>query len=455
MLNGLLTLRGVWDKVRDDATLKFMVVAITCYGMATFEGPMLSLKNVNAISHFTDWTIAHVHVGGLGWNGMLTFGMAYFLVPKLWRTKLYSKTLANAHFWIATLGIILWVIPMYWAGFMQGEMWKHINPDGTLVYTFNQTVDNLKPFYMVRAFGGFLFITGAVIMVYNLVKTMLQGSFLPDEEAEAPALVNAKKGHVGEHWHSWIERRPVKFLVLALVAILIGGIVELMPTFMVSSNITKIETVEPYTPLELEGRDIYIREGCYNCHSQWVRPFRDEVLRHGEYSKGGEFIYDRPFQWGSKRTGPDLHRAGRGNPGNQSVSWHYMHLIEPRSTSPESIMPAYTWLMDPLDVSDTPKKIKVLRGLGHPYPEGFEDVAVDSLKAQAERIYQEIIEQQPKITKARPDMEVIALIAYLQRLGSDIHKMKDVEKDEPAEPEVIEVEPVEAEEESDTLNTPE
>lgn len=454
MLNGLLTLRGAWDKVRDDATLKFMVVAITCYGMATFEGPMLSLKNVNAISHFTDWTIAHVHVGGLGWNGMLTFGMAYFLVPKLWRTQLYSKTLANAHFWVATLGIVLWVIPMYMAGFMQGMMWKDINPDGTLANSFNETVNYLRPFYMVRALGGFLFICGALIMVYNLFKTTKQGSFLPNEEAEAPALVNSKAGHAGEHWHSWIERRPVKFLILALFAVLIGGIVELIPTFLVSSNVTKIESVEPYTPLELEGRDIYIREGCYNCHSQWVRPFRDEVLRYGEYSKGGEFIYDRPFQWGSKRTGPDLHRAGRGNPGNQSVSWHYMHLIEPRSTSPESIMPAYTWLMDPLDVSDTPAKIRTLRSLGVPYPEGFEDIAVDSLNSQANRVYLEIIEQKPDIKKAKPNMEIIALIAYLQRLGSDIHKSKQETK-EKEDIELNNDEPVDISSDNDTLNNEE
>ncbi|MBD3637333.1 MAG: cytochrome-c oxidase, cbb3-type subunit I [Crocinitomicaceae bacterium] len=428
MLNGLLTLRGAWDKVRDDATLKFMVVAITCYGMATFEGPMLSLKNVNAISHFTDWTIAHVHVGGLGWNGMLTFGMAYYLVPKLWRTNLYSKTLANAHFWVATLGIVLWVIPMYWAGFMQGMMWKDINPDGTLANNFNETVTYLRPYFMVRALGGSLFIVGALIMVYNLFKTTKQGNFLHEEAAEAPALVNPRVGHVGEHWHSWIERRPVRFLILSLIAILIGGIVELIPTFMVESNITKIESVEPYTPLELEGRDIYIREGCYNCHSQWVRPFRDEVLRYGEYSKGGEFIYDHPFQWGSKRTGPDLHRAGAGNPGNQSVSWHYMHLIEPRSTSPNSIMPAYTWLKEPLDLTYTADKISTMRKLGVPYPEGFEDQAVELLKVQAEEIYQEIIAQEPDIRQARADMEIIALIAYLQRLGSDIHKLKEDEQ---------------------------
>mgnify|MGYP000226589472 CR=1 FL=1 len=431
MLNGLLTLRGVWDKVRDDAVLKFMVVAITCYGMATFEGPILSLKSINAISHFTDWTVAHVHVGGLGWNGMMVFGMAYYLVPKMWRTKLYSKTLANAHFWIATLGIVLWVIPMYWAGFMQGQMWKQVAADGTLVNgAFVETVTYMKPYFMVRALGGFLFIVGALVMVYNLIKTAKQGNFLANEAAEAPALVYPKQGHKGEHWHSWIERRPIKFMLFALVAILIGGAIEIVPTMMVGSNVEKIATVEPYTPLELEGRDIYIREGCYNCHSQWVRPFRDEVIRYGEYSKGGEFVYDHPFQWGSKRTGPDLHRSGKGNKEmNKSESWHYKHMLDPSLTSPGSIMPAYPWLKDELDVSQTADKISVMRSLGVPYPEGYEDRAVEDLRAQAHEVYLKVIEDQD-IQTADENMEMIALIAYLERLGSDIHKGKvDTETD--------------------------
>lgn len=452
MLNGLLTLRGVWDKVRDDAVLKFMVVALTCYGMATFEGPMLSLKNVNAISHFTDWTIAHVHVGGLGWNGMFTFGMAYFLVPRLWRTKLFSKKLANVHFWIATIGIILWVIPMYWAGFMQGMMWKEFNPDGTLANDFNETVNYLRPYFILRALGGFLFIVGALVMAYNLIKTAKQGDFLKEEAAEAPALVNSTSSKPGEHWHTWIERRPVKFLVLALFAVLIGGLVELVPTMLVSSNVTKIETVEPYTPLELEGRDIYIREGCYNCHSQWVRPLRDEVQRYGEYSKGGEFIYDHPFQWGSKRTGPDLHRSGRGNSINNPSSWHYKHLLDPRFYNQESVMPAYFWLTDELDISQTKKKITVMRSLGVPYPEGYEDQAIDDLKAQAHEIYQEIIENDADIKKANPNMEIIALIAYLQRLGSDINKGKEDEKEKEIEnPNMLNIEPVDTIDQTDSL----
>ena len=422
MLNGLLTLRGVWDKVRDDVVLKFMVVAITCYGMATFEGPMLSLKNVSWIAHYTDWVPAHVHVGALGWNGMLTFGMLYWLVPKMWGTKLYSKSLANTHFWIGTLGILLWVIPMYWAGFTQSWMWKAFNSSGTgLKYDFLETVTQLAPLYMLRSLGGLLYVTGPIIMVYNLVKTAKKGSFIANEAAEAPALVNPNTGSKGEHWHSRIERKPIKFLVFALIAILIGGIAELMPTILVDSNIPTIASVKPYTPLELEGQDIYIREGCNNCHSQMIRPFRDEVMRYGDYSKGGEYVYAHPHLWGSKRTGPDLFRSGKGAQGNRPESWHYKHMIDPRATSEGSIMPAYPWLKNKLDYSLIKSKISALRSVGVPYPEGYEEQAEADLLKQANEIY-EIIIQDPEIETAKPDMELIALIAYLERLGSDIYK---------------------------------
>ena len=313
MINGLLTLRGAWDKVRTDPVLKFMVVAITGYGMATFEGPMLSLKNVNAIAHFTDWIIAHVHVGALAWNGFLAFGMIYWLVPRLFKTKLYSVKLANAHFWIGTLGIILYALPMYVAGFVQASMWKQFNPDGTLVYgNFLETVSEIIPMYWMRAIGGSLFIVGMFILAYNIIKTIKLGSKVNDELAEAPALTRVSKRRVvGEGWHTWLERKPVKLTILATIVILIGGIVQIVPTIMVKSNIPTISSVQPYTPLELEGRDIYIREGCVGCHSQMIRPFRSEVERYGEYSKAGEFVYDHPFLWGSKRTGPDLHQNWR------------------------------------------------------------------------------------------------------------------------------------------------
>ncbi len=439
MINGLLTLRGAWDKVRTDPVLKFMVVAITGYGMATFEGPLLSIKSINAIGHYTDWIIAHVHVGALAWNGFLTFGMIYFLVPLLFKTKLHSIKLANAHFWIGTLGIILYALPMYVAGFTQALMWKEFNPDGTLVYgNFLETVSQIIPMYWMRAIGGSMYIAGAFIMLYNIVKTIKAGSKVEDEHAEAPALTRIKKGRIaGEGWHTWLERKPVQLTILATVAILIGGIVQIVPTIMVKSNIPTIASVQPYTPLELEGRDLYIREGCVGCHSQMIRPFRSEVERYGEYSKAGEFVYDHPFLWGSKRTGPDLHRIGK----KYGDSWHLNHMTDPQSTSPGSIMPSYGWLIkNKLDISDIEKKMRVMVKLGVPYSDEEITNARTNMKEQAlgieQNLYQdpafaENYESDKKAAESNGESftpmnerEIVALIAYLQRLGTDI-KVKD------------------------------
>ncbi|MFZ4560629.1 MAG: cytochrome-c oxidase, cbb3-type subunit I [Saprospiraceae bacterium] len=421
MLNGLLTLRGAWDRVRQDPVLKFMVVAITAYGMATFEGPMLSIKSVNAISHYTDWTIGHVHVGALGWNGFLTFGILYWIIPRLFGTKLYSEKLANTHFWIGTLGILFYAIPLYWAGWAQSLMWKEFTPDGLLKYgNFLETVTQILPMYAMRAIGGTIYLAGNIIMVYNLVKTVKAGRFIGDEASEAPALDKAHGAHKGEYWHRWIERRPVQMLVFSAVAILIGGIIEIFPMVMIDANVPKIESVKPYTPLELAGRDIYIREGCLGCHSQMVRPFRSETERYGEYSKSGEFIYDRPFLWGSKRTGPDLHREG----GKYPDSWHFNHMLEPQSISPGSIMPAYPWLIrDELDLETLPRRISVLRTLGTPYPEGYEDRVFSDAEKQAKQIAARLKADGIEMAELEKK-EIIAMIAYLQRLGTDIKPKK-------------------------------
>ncbi|MCB0291316.1 MAG: cytochrome-c oxidase, cbb3-type subunit I, partial [Calditrichaeota bacterium] len=176
MLNGLLTLRGAWDRVRQDPILKFMVVAVTAYGMATFEGPMLSIKSVNALSHFTDWTIAHVHIGALGWNGFLTFGILYWLIPRIYNTKLHSVGMANFHFWIGTLGILGYAIPMYIAGITQGLMWKQFTAEGFLQYPiFLETVTQIIPMYMLRAIGGILYLVGTLVGVFNLILTVRKG----------------------------------------------------------------------------------------------------------------------------------------------------------------------------------------------------------------------------------------------------------------------------------------
>lgn len=421
MLNGLLTLRGAWDRVRQDPVLKFFVVAVTAYGMATFEGPMLSIKSVNAISHFTDWTIAHVHVGALGWNGFLTFGALYWLWPRMYRTQLYSVKLANQHFWIGTLGILFYAIPMYWAGWTQSLMWKEFTPEGTLAWgNFLDTVTQIIPLYAMRAFGGTLFFVGVCLGVYNLYKTAAQGSFLANEAAEAPAREPRLRAAAGEYWHKWIEQRPIQMLVASAVLISIGGIVQIVPMVFIESQVPKISSVTPYTPLELTGRDIYIREGCVGCHSQQIRPFRSETERYGEYSKSGEYIYDRPFLWGSKRTGPDLMREGTGNKNAKPDSWHYNHMIDPRSMSPGSIMPQYPHLADnKLDLSDLPAKITALRKLGTPYPKDFEKKAIGDALTQAKRIANSLKEQGIK-DEGMEDKEMMAIIAYLQRLGTDI-----------------------------------
>jgi cytochrome c oxidase cbb3-type subunit I/II len=419
----LFTLRGAWDKVREDPILKFMVVAITCYGMATFEGPMLSLKSVNAISHFTDWTIAHVHVGALGWNGFLTFGILYWIIPRIFDTQLYSKKLATTHFWIGTIGIVLYAIPMYWAGFTQAMMWKQFTEEGTLKYQFLETVTHIVPLYVIRSIGGLLYLVGVFIMVYNIVKTVKAGSLVANEAAEAPALSKDVETHGKQYWHRWIERRPIQMLVFSLVLVAVGGILELIPTFLIKSNIPTIASVKPYTPLELQGRDIYIREGCYLCHSQMIRPFRDEVARYGEYSKAGEFIYDHPFQWGSKRTGPDLARIG----GKYPDSWHYNHMLEPQSMSPGSIMPSYAWLLDnDIDTASTPAKIRAMQTLGVPYVAGYDATANNDLMAQAGKIKEHLAADK---VKTAANKEIVALIAYLQRMGTDIKAMPAVAKE--------------------------
>ncbi|ESU28313.1 cytochrome c oxidase subunit CcoN / Cytochrome c oxidase subunit CcoO [Flavobacterium limnosediminis JC2902] len=441
MINGLLTLRGVWDKVRTEPILKFFVVAITGYGMATFEGPMLSLKNVNAIAHFTDWIVAHVHVGALAWNGFMAFGMIYWLIPRMTKTNLYSIKLANFHFWAGTLGIILYALPLYVAGFAQAQMWKQFNPDGSLVYgNFLETVTAIMPMYAMRAVGGTLYITGLFVLVYNIIMTVRQGQAIEDELAEAPELQRISANRLkGEKFHTWLERKPIQLTILATIAILIGGIIQIVPTLVVKSNIPTISSVKPYTPLELEGRDLYIREGCVGCHSQMVRPFRSEVERYGEYSKSGEYVYDHPFLWGSKRTGPDLMRVG----GKYSDNWHFNHMWDPQSTSSGSIMPGYKWLYDnePMDYSKTEDKMRVMVKLGVPYSDQDIANAKQSVAKQSEQIEKNLTndpdfvksyEESKKNAIAKgerfvpmKDREIVALIAYLQRLGTDI-KVKDV-----------------------------
>ena len=427
MINGLLTLRGAWDKLRTDAILKFFVVGITFYGMSTFEGPMMSLRSVNALSHYTDWTIGHVHGGALGWNGFITFGMIYWLIPRLWKRPLAHPGLMTTHFWISTIGILLYVTSMWAAGITQGLMWKALKENGTLMYPdFLETVLTLIPFYWIRLGAGLLYLGGLILMIWNVFKTISlaknENRDLSDVKLEIPvsalSLSREKATNTNTNWHHTLEAKPVIFSVLVFVAVIIGGIVEMVPMVAIESNVPSISSVKPYTPLELEGRDIYIREGCYTCHSQMVRPFVDEVVRYGDYSKAGEFVYDRPFQFGSRRIGPDLHRQG----GKYPNYWHYRHMNDPRTTSPGSIMPSYPWLLtDDLSLSLTQSKISAMKKLGVPYSDSDINNAEGSLKSQAKQIADDLRSQGVNNSQIE-NKEITALIAYLQRLGSDIKK---------------------------------
>ena len=437
MVNGLFTLRGAWDKLRDDPILKFLVVAVTYYGMSTFEGPMMSIKSVNAVSHYTDWTIGHVHAGTLGWNSFLSFGILYWAVPRLWKTELYSVRAATAHFWVGTIGLILYQVSMWVAGITQWLMWRAFEPDGRLAYPeFIETVIAIVPMYWVRLVGGLFFFAGLLIMAYNLFRTVRSApaGYREEVDIRAPRLVSTVEAPgattapntwdhalyrvqhaIGHGVHRVLERRVVALTILTVLALSVGSLIEAVPMFADDDNVVTIASVQPYTPLEVLGRDIYLREGCYNCHSQMVRPFRHETERYGEYSKGGEFIYDHPFQWGSKRTGPDLHRVG----GKYPSLWHVRHMDEPPSTTPGSLMPAYSTLLSaPLDVSLIEAKMSALRILGTPYTDGDIEMARDRIRSQADALAADVVAQQGPDGLA--NREIIALTAYLQRLGTDI-----------------------------------
>lgn len=424
MINGLLTLRGAWNKVRVEPILKFFVAGITFYGMSTFEGPLLSIKSVNALAHYTDWIIGHVHGGALGWNGFISFGMIYWLVPRLWKTELYSKRLANVHFWTGFLGIILYMVSMWAAGITQGLMLRAVDAAGKLQYPdFVETTLRILPLYYVRALGGALFLGGMLVMVYNLAKTLCQApKNLTDETVRAPRLATETAAHAFEDLqkdkpHRVLEGLPTVFAVLSLVAILVGTVIELVPTFMADEFVQPNPQLKPYTALQLQGRDIYVREGCYVCHSQMIRPMVSEFLRYGAPSKMEESIFDHPFQWGSRRTGPDLARVG----GKYPDSWHFRHMRNPREINAQSIMPTYPWLYrDKIDFSILSKKVSVMKTLGVPYTENDLADAETSARVEAQSIAAGL--QNEEGASGIEDKEIIALISYLQRLGQDFKK---------------------------------
>jgi len=471
MLNGLLTIRGAWDKLRTEPVLKFFAVAVTFYGMSTFEGPLLSIKAVSALGHYTDWIIGHVHSGTLGWNGFMAAGMIYWLLPRLWNKPLHSVPLANLHFWLGTVGILLYTAAMWTSGITQGVMLNATTEGGTvLAYpNFLETVTTIRPMMMMRLIGGGLYLVGWFLLIYNLWKTVagaqavngtievfddagditadeklsLMGTFLSPPVAfsvlgvgfacawmfgndvlSIAGLVSlmlcvvAAYAHFesrGKKWASWWDRLLVNsapFTILVVIAVAAGGLVQIIPTVLMhrAANVEDRRQF-PYTPLELAGRDIYVSEGCYNCHSQMIRTLVPDVLRYGDYSRLGESIYDHPFQWGSKRTGPDLARVGSKYPN----IWHYRHMENPRSISAGSIMPNYPWLLTKAtDIAALPGKISVQRVLGVPYPAWSPAEVFANVDAQAKAIADDL---RAAGTSVAPDREIVALIAYLQKLG--------------------------------------
>ncbi|MFL5814927.1 MAG: cytochrome-c oxidase, cbb3-type subunit I [Bdellovibrionia bacterium] len=419
MINGLLTLRGAWSRVRTEPVLKFFVASLTFYGMATFEGPLLSIKSVSALGHYTDWIIGHVHGGTLGWNGFMTFAMVYWLVPKLWNTKLYSEKLANVHFWTGFLGTVTYMISMWVAGITQGLMWRAMDGAGKLVYPdFIETVTRIVPLYYVRAIGGGLYLVGFVVMFYNIYKTIsLAPKAVKDEVVSAPRLKAPAPGELGTKPHRVLEGLPGLFAVLSFVAVAVGTFIELAPAVLSADYVEVNPAVKPYTPLQLQGRDIYVREGCYLCHSQMIRPLVSETLRYGAYSRPEESVYDRPFQWGSKRTGPDLARVG----GKYPDLWHFRHMMDPRDVVPGSIMPMYPWLFkDKIDYGTMTKKLQVMKSLGVPYSLDEVNNAADLARAEAKQISEGLKTQ--GVPAGYEDREIVALISYLQRLGTDFKK---------------------------------
>src|SRR5215472_13323031 len=480
MINGLLTLRGAWGRVRTDPVLKFFAAAVTFYGMATFEGPLLSFKSVNGLAHYTDWIIGHVHSGALGWNGFMAAGMFYWMVPRLYGRELWSKKLADTHFWIGTFGILLYVSAMWVAGITQGLMWRGIDAHGALLYpNFVETLNAIKPMYWMRLIGGSLYLVGMILMGYNLARTALAGKPVDGEATvvvdatpapETPwaevlvgkpvllvtvvsvcaatmavvnneasilfasmAVASAVLGTIALHlaadhtkpaWHRLLEGRALLFTSFTVVAVLAGGVAELVPSILATPTQEATTQNRPYRPLELEGRDIYVREGCYVCHSQMIRSLRDEVERYGHYSLAAESMYDHPFQWGAHRTGPDLARVG----GKYSDEWQRAHLADPRSVVPESIMPPYKFLAEtPLDYRDIKDQLRANRTVGVPYSD--EDIAnaVKDLEAQAnpdgdgvDALKKRYPNAQARDFDGNPKQisEADALIAYLQVLGT-------------------------------------
>jgi cytochrome c oxidase cbb3-type subunit I/II len=399
-------------------------------------------------------------------------GMIYWLLPRLWNKPLHSVSLANVHFWLGTVGILLYMAAMWVSGITQGVMLGATTDNGTvLAYpNFLDTLNTIRPLMLMRVAGGALYLTGFILLAYNMWQTLrgaqpVNGTVevFDDEGSHAPAdariglfgtflnppvlfsilgsgfafawmfggsvlsimglvgtllcgiLAYVHYESRGKDWAGWYDRLLVNtapFTILTFIAVAAGGLIQIVP-LVVSHRAANVEDRRqiPHTPLELAGRDIYVREGCYTCHSQMIRTLVPDVLRYGDYSRLGESIYDHPFQWGSRRTGPDLARVGSKYPN----VWHLRHMENPRSTSVGSNMPNYPWLLtNATDVAALPSKLSVQRMLGVPYPNWTPEQITARVNEQAKAISADL---RTAGSYVAPEKEIVALIAYLQSLG--------------------------------------
>ena len=453
--NILATFRGAEVQKPADPRIRFLKFGTLLLGFYAAEEIFLSVKSIQAQVNYTEWMTAHFYLGSLGCGGMLILGMSYWMIPRLFQTEIASAKAVGLHFWLGAIGVLLCVLPGYAAGVVQAFAWNAMDDLGNLKFDFAESNSFLKMMWSLQMLGGMAYVAGMAVMLVIHARTWLKRArpyAVPVHHVESgkepnrtvsnpepasvledvPVLNFAKKVDVWTRlsWHRELECAPRKLGIFVVLAVLLAFIIEVVPVFVFpNANAPKIASVRPLTPLELMGRHIYLVEGCANCHTQMVRPLMAETKRYGEFSQPGEFIYDQPAQWGSRRIGPDLARES----GKQTSFWHWQHLDNPRHSNPKSSMPSYRYLLDrPIDFSQVDELVQTAKTRGLPYEIDPEDTQ-KVINEQAERVAADIVSRGGTIRRGKLmtfDTQAVALIAYLQRLGADLTTPISVEKPE-------------------------
>ncbi len=442
--------KGAWGKLRQDASSKFLIAGLLVFGFTSLESSILSIKSVHAMVHYTDWEVAHWDAFMLGWIGFTVFGTIYWLMPRLVHCNL--KRWSQLHFVLAVAGLLFTVLPEYASGFVQARKWSQLSDMGKLDYSFMESLQSVSWLWGMRLIGGVIYLAGLFGLALNMLlllgaKAVQESPQLSAKQSlvepspESFATVSALAGKpVLEfatkldrfamlHWHRRLERQPIRFALL--IALAVGSLSLLQIGAMLGSKkfVAPIPSVQPYTPLEWIGREIYVSHGCQNCHSQMVRPLVYESQRYGAISQAAESIFDRPSLWGERRIGPDLAREGGGR---QSSFWHWRHFENPPAMTQGTVMPTFKHLLaTKLPLAKIGEHIRDLSALGIPYDLTLEDdQTIDSKFEklaihQAETIAAEIIGQGGPVAYEGnfiKDTSAIALIAYIQRLGTDLSR---------------------------------